>query len=91
MKLNEDDVVKFYTFLQRYNEGSPNIGVTGKKSRFDNIIKVLYKDYKKNKNAKIIINPQRTKITILEDGQEKSYVYIGNSDNMTGYKFRKYI
>lgn len=91
MPIDKDSIVMFYELLGRFDRTSPNIGVTGTKREFEAYIKKITKAIPKNKGIKLIINPSRTKVTILQDDIEITYIHIENTDNMVGYKFKKYI
>lgn len=89
--LDKEDIIKFYMLYERLNPLSNNIGVFGTKDRFFKLITTIQKEYKKNKNAKIIINQLRNKITILEDDKETCYIHITHCNQLCGLFFRKYI
>jgi hypothetical protein len=88
--LNKDDLIKFYALYYHYKPLSPNIGIIGTHKNFLEIAKKIMKLYK-SKKVFIMLNPTKTKLTIIEDGIETSYIYLSDLSSLEGNYFRKYM
>ena len=89
--LTKSDIINFYKLHLRYDPSSPNIGVVGSHKRFIELVKEIQKIYKNKPNAFIKLNSNRTKLTVLYNDIETSYIYIENDDSLSGNRFRKYM
>ena len=85
-----EDLVKFYKLLLRYNPTSYNIGVIDK-NKFKEIYEITRKEYKDKPNVRIMMNQDKNKFTILDNGLETTYILIKKDQDMIGRFFRKYI
>ena len=85
-----EDLVKFYKLLLRYNPTSNNIGVIDK-NKFKEIYEITRKEYKAKPNVRIMMNQDKNKFTILDNGLETTYILIEKDQDMIGRFFRKYI
>lgn len=85
-----EDLVKFYKLLLRYNPTSNNIGVIDK-NKFKEIYEITRKEYKDKPNVRIMMNQDKNKFTILDNGLETTYILIKKDQDMIGRFFRKYI
>lgn len=89
--LTIDDIVKFYTLLQNYDETAINIGIVGDKERFDWQIRNILETLKK-KNCRIIQNKEGTLYRVLfNDDIEIDYIHIKTTEDLANKKFRKFI
>lgn len=90
--LTEEDIIKFYELLGRYDIKSPNVGIVGDHNKFRRFVKDIVKKYKdKKKDIRIICSDSGNKYTILVDDIEISYIKITTLHDLRGYKFRKYL
>ena len=90
--LNEADIMKFYELYRHLDIKSPNIGIVGDTYKFRRYTNDFIKKYKKrNKDIKIICSREGKQCTILIDDIEISFMKISTYQDLTGYKFRKYL
>lgn len=85
-----EDLIKFYRLLLRYNPASNNIGVIDK-NKFKEIYEITRNEYKNKPNVRIMMNQDKNKFTILDNGLETTYILIKKDQDMIGRFFRKYI
>lgn len=85
-----EDIRKFYELYMRYDTTSNNIGVVDK-HRFEEIYKLMKERYKDNPNVRIMLNEERTKLTVLEKEIDTTFILIRDPQDMRGRFFRKYI
>ena len=87
MELQEEDVIKFYELLSRYDKLSPNIGIIGNRKKFERIVKQQLKSI----NYDAVYSDGKRKYTFLKDEIEYTYIHIRDTIDLRGYKFRKFI
>ena len=85
-----EDLIKFYKLFMRYNPASNNIGVV-EREKFNRLVKIIKQEYKNNLRVRVILNEQHTKLTILENEIETTYILIQEPEDLRGRFFRKYI
>ena len=93
MNLEKTDIIKFYELHNRFNPLNNNIGIVGPVNRFDNYIarlKLLYQD-KKYIRVVLSLNDKKLRIINTKTDEEVCYIHIQNTNDLTGYYFRKFI
>ena len=88
MKLNEDDIKKFYALYIRYNTNCFNIGVVGDSRKFKKYTSNAIKQFKDS--ADVIIKNDKI-VRILDDDIEYCYIQIEDTDDLKGKYFRKFV
>lgn len=90
MKLNKDDVIKFYALNFKLDFSSPNIGVIGSNEKFKLITNKIIEQYK-DKKVSILMNKANTKLTIIYNDYEITYIHIKETKDLFNKYFKKYI
>lgn len=88
--LTEEDAIKFYEMLNRYNKLSPNIAVLGSYKRFKSVITKLKLKCKLNR-VPVKLNQDKTKLSIMYNDEVINYIHVELFQDMTGLCFRKFI
>lgn len=88
MRFEEEDIIKFYELLARYDETSPNIGIVGSKKKFDTYVKRALKNIK---YTAVYKNEAGTKYTVLLGDVEYTFIHIRDTIDLKGYYFRKFV
>jgi hypothetical protein len=89
-KLNNSDVVKFYTMKEKLNPISDIIGVFSK--NFNETLKYVKKKYDNNKFT-ILANSNTSSIIVVKEDFIEKYLIIKDLDELinSNYKFRRYM
>ena len=85
-----EDLIKFYKLFMRYNPASNNIGVVDR-HKFLEVYDLVKKEYRNKPNVRIMMNQDKNKFTILDNGLETTYILIQRDSDMIGRFFRKYM
>lgn len=89
IKLEKNDVTKFYTMLFKTNPVSDIIGVIGK--TYEELDKYIRKKY--DKTYTILASQNNNAIIVVKEDYIQKYVILNTLDDLikTQYKFERYI
>lgn len=85
-----EDLVKFYELHIHHDLTSNNIGVV-EREKFNRLVKMIKQEYKNNLRVRVMLNEDHTKLTIIENEIETTYILIQEPQDLRGRFFRKYI
>lgn len=89
MKLNKEDIIKYWELKEHYNQASPNIGIIGDNKYFKRKVKSIIKKIKHYDF--IYANKELTRYTIINNGIETTYIQLENLEDLKDIYFKKYI
>ena len=90
MIFNEEDIMKFYQLLSRYDITAPNVGIVGTKEVFNRKIHDILNMHRKNR-CRIMVNEDRTLYRVIINDMEYCYIHIRQPQDLIGRRFRKFM
>lgn len=89
MKLDKNDLIKYYELKSHQKEASTNIGIIGDIKYFKKTMSSILKSIKHYDC--MFANKELTKYTIINKGIEQTYIKIETLDDLGNLYFYKYI
>ena len=89
MKLDKEDIIKYWELKEHQNDISSNIGIIGDKKYFKKKVKAILKKLKHYDF--MYANKELTRFTIINNRIETTYIQLENLEDLKDMYFKKYL